>query len=81
MSTQFVGQIAIQLDHCQLTQTLDQGLRQSRQTRANFDHRVTGLWCYLFDDGFNDPHISQKMLPKPFTGNVFHCVGGSRIST
>ena len=40
MAAQALRQVSVKFNHRQGTQALDQGLRQSRQARANFNHGV-----------------------------------------
>ena len=73
-------QVAVQLDDRQVTQTLDQRLRQRGQARPNFDHGLARFGVDRIHDGIDDAAVGQKVLTKPFACDVFHW-GGSRIST
>ena len=74
------GQIAVQLDHRQMAQTLDQRLRECGQAGANLDHGLTGHRGNGVHDGIDDAAVCQKVLTKAFAGDVLHWTG-SRIST
>ena len=87
MAAQPCCQIAVKFDHRQLPKTLDQRLRQSSQTRANFHHRLAGHGGDSTHDGVDDGVVTQKMLTKALARNVLHpgsapgYCGGSRSST
>ena len=55
--TQANGQVAIELDHRQMAQALDQGLCQSGQAGSNFNHGLSRLRCDGIDNGFNDAAV------------------------
>ena len=80
MTAQTLGQITVQLNHRQMTQTLHQRLGQCCQTRTNLHHALTRAWINRTDNGINDAAVDQEVLAKTFTGNVLHW-GGSRNST
>ena len=73
------GQVPVQFDDGEVSEALDQRLRQRGQARADFDHGVARLRRNGGHDGIDDCAIGQKMLAKAFAGNVLHT--GSRYST
>ena len=73
-------QVAVELDHREVPQALDQGLREGRQTGADLDHGLTGHRGDGVHDGIDDAAVGQKVLAEAFAGNVLHWAG-SRIST
>ncbi len=73
-------QVAVELDHREAPQALDQGLRERRQTRPDLDHRVARLRRDGLDDGVDDAVVAEEMLAEAFARNVLHC-GASRYST
>ncbi len=79
MFTQLTRQIAVQLNHGQVAQALDQGLGQGGQTRTDFHHDLLRLGRYCSNNFINHTSIGQEMLPKPFASAVLH--GASRNST
>ncbi|MNR05500.1 hypothetical protein D3C85_1215340 [compost metagenome] len=84
VQTQAKRQVAVQLDHRDAAQALDQGLRQSHQAGTDFHHGIAGFGVDRVDNCIDDAAIGQKVLTEAFTGNVFqtkpYC-GGSRYST
>ena len=72
MRTQALRKVAIELDHHQPTQTLDQGLSQRSQTRADLDHRLTRTGVDGTHDLMNDRVIDQEMLAEALARNVLH---------
>lgn len=70
MQAQACCQVAIEFDHGQLTQTFDQGLRQSRQTGANFNHRLARFGVNGINDVVDDGFVSQEVLTESFPGDV-----------
>ena len=72
MLAQLPGQVAVQLNHRELAQTLHQRLRQGRKPGANFHHNLAGPRRDRLDDLFDDALVSQEMLAKAFARDVFH---------
>ena len=72
MRSQALCQIAVEFNHCQVSQALHQGLRQRRQPRPNFHHTLARLRRDGTHDGIDDAPIRQKMLPEALARNVPH---------
>ena len=94
MLTQPARQVAVEFDHGQGPQALDQWLRERGQAGANLDHHLSGGGCDLAHDGVDDGAVGQEVLAEALAGNVLHgrlglagfagvatTSGGSRIST
>ena len=84
VAAQLTGQVAVDFDHLQMSQALDQGLGQSGPAGANLDHGLPCLRCNGTDDVFNDRAIGQKVLAKALARRVRvgHAQSGSsRYST
>ena len=75
MRAQLPGQIAVQLNHGQVTQPLHQWPRHRRQPRPDLNHVLTGLGRNRLHDVFNDVSVRQKMLTESLARYVFHGVG------
>ena len=72
------GQVAVQLNHGELAQTLDQRLGQGHQAGANLDHGLARLGVNGFNNVVDDGAIGQKILAKALAGNMFHeCESGA----
>ena len=72
MGAQAARQVAVQLDDGERAQALYQGLRECRQTRADFDHVLARHRGNGVNNGVNDAAIRQKVLAKTLAGNVLH---------
>ena len=92
--TQAARQIAVELDHGQVPQALDQRLRERGQAGTDLDHHLPGGGCNFAHDGVDDGAVGQEVLAEALAGNVLHgrlglagfagvatTSGGSRIST
>ncbi len=65
-------QIAIKFDHMQLPHTFQQEARHCSKAGSDLDH---GIVCFRFNDAndvVQDTLISQKILTKAFSWNMFH---------
>lgn len=80
MLAQALRQVAVQLDHGEPPQPLDQRLRQRRQPRPDFNHGLARLRRNGAHDPIDDGRIGQEMLAEALFWNVLHW-GGSRYST
>ena len=80
MLAQALRQVAVQLDHGEPPQPLDQRLRQRRQPRPDLDHGLARLRRIGAHDPIDDGRIGQEMLAEALFWNVLHW-GGSRYST
>lgn len=72
MLTQTRGQITVQLDHDQASETLHQGLSEGSQARADLDHRLPGSRCNDLNDLMNESGIDQKVLAEALAGEMPH---------
>jgi hypothetical protein len=65
-------QVAVELDHRQVPQTLDQGLSQCGQAGPDFHHGLPRPGINGADDGIDDAAVGQEMLAEALARNVFH---------
>ncbi len=72
MLAQLPGQVAVQLDHSQVPQSLNQRLRQGRQPGPDLHHSLARPRRNRLDDAFDDALVSQEMLAEAFARDVLH---------
>jgi len=62
------GQIAIEFNHAEGLDALQQRQGHGAQARADLDQGLAWARVYGIDDGFDDVHISQEMLTEALAG-------------
>ena len=77
--TQPRGQVAVEFDHREAPQPLDQRLRQRRQAGADFDHGLARARVDGAHDGVDDGRVGQEVLAKALARDVLH--GAPSMST
>ncbi|MPM31743.1 hypothetical protein SDC9_78300 [bioreactor metagenome] len=70
MPAQALRQVAVQFDHGEMAQTLDQRLRKRGQPRTDLDHRFTRHGGDAMHDGVDDVRVAQEVLPETLARNM-----------
>jgi hypothetical protein len=65
-------QVAVEFDHMQLVEVIEQQARHRAKTGADFDHGIGACRYDGLDNVLQDLLVGQKILAEAFAGYVFH---------